>query len=308
MGLRHPRGRATDAQTSRSSPVPGRLAASETLPRMPVLLGLAAAVTYGAGDFVGGLASRRLSPLVVVIASQVAGLVLLAGCVAAAPAGFGAQAFAWGLPAGLAGGIGVLLLYRGLARGRMSVVAPVTAVEAAAVPVLFGLLSGEEPGTLRVAGIGLALAAIALVSRAESSEEVDPKAGLVEALGAGLGFGIFFITLEQAGSDTGLWPLIATKASSIGVVAALALSARPSFRVTGDDAVQLVVVGVLDAAANVFYLSAVRQELLSLVAVLTSLYPAATVVLARVVLHERFTRVQSGGLVCAAGAVALLIM
>jgi drug/metabolite transporter (DMT)-like permease len=216
-------------------------------------------------------------------------------------------ALAWGSIAGLGGGGGVLLLYRGLAIGRMSVVAPITGVEAAVVPVLFGLLTGERPSLSALFGVALALVAVVLVSSAASStEEGERRAGLLEALGAGVAFGIFFIALDRAGSDTGVWPLIGARISSIGLVALVALVGRVKLRPPPGSMRPIAAAGLLDTMANVFYLVAVRQGFLSLVAVLTSMYPAATVALARVVLKERLTPIQLVGIALALVAVILI--
>ncbi|MFN2388199.1 MAG: EamA family transporter [Actinomycetota bacterium] len=291
---------------------------------MPVLFGLAAALAYGAADFVGGFVSRRMSVIAVVLWSQLVGIALLGAMLpffAGAPS---APALGWGAAAGIAGALGVLLLYRGLARGRMSVVAPITAVEAAAVPVVAGMLTGERPGAVASLGVGLALVAVALISSAGGNPALDRAStpdpepgetsvagrapGVPEAFGAGLAFGAFFILVDRSGSATGLWPLIGTKLSSIALVGLLALGARPSLRAARPVRVPVAAAGVLDALANVFYLLAVRRGLLSLVAVLTSMYPAGTVLLARVVLAERIAPRQAIGFVLAGAAVVFIAL
>ena len=281
---------------------------------MAILFGLGAALAYGAADFLGGLMTKRTSVLAVVLLSQAFGTILM---VAAVPlvlkTPLDTGAMAWGAAAGVTGGAGVTLLYRGLARGQMSVVAPVTAVVAASIPVVVGLVQGERPGGVSLAGVALGLAAVALVS---SPHEADRKPsshttigrpnGLLEALGAGLCFGAFFIFLDVAGDDTGLWPLVGARGGSFAVITAAVVVLRPRMRPAPGSMVGIAGAGVLDVLANLLYLLASRRGLLSLVAVLTSLYPASTVVLARVVLHERLQRPQLVGLACAAVA-ALLI-
>jgi drug/metabolite transporter (DMT)-like permease len=285
---------------------------------MALLLGLAAAATYGAADFTAGLVSRRVNALCVVFVSQLAGLAVLAVIVPIEGAGVTARALAWGAVAGIGGGGGVTFLYRGLARARMAVVAPITAVEAAIIPVLYGLVTGEQPGALALVGVVIALVAVALVA-APRADDVEPGAptpsrrfrrlaqpGIKDALLAGLGFGCFFIFLTKTGDDAGMWPLIGTKMSSITLVALAALIARNSLRPVTGTWGPIVLAGVLDVAANVFYLLATRTGLLSLVAVATSLYPASTVLLARTVLHERMSRGQLAGLVLVITGVALM--
>ncbi len=275
---------------------------------MAILLGLGAALTYGAADFFGGLSTKRSNEFSVVVCSQVIGSALL---LAALPffldAPFTIEAFAWGMGSGLGGGLGVLLLYRGLALGRMSVVAPTTGVIAASVPVLAGLLLGERPSALSLVGVVVALIAVVLVSASpDHAGRRDGYSGMREAVGAGVGFGGFFILLSLGGEDTGLWPLIGSRAASLGVVTLIALLLGRSLRPAPGSLRLIATAGILDVAANLLFLEATRVGLLSLVAVLTSMYPGATVVLARFVLHERLHRLQLVGLACSALGVGLI--
>lgn len=286
---------------------------------MGIVLGLAAAVTYGAADFVGGLVSRRTNVLAVVLFSQLWGTGLLLAAVPFFGSAVSGEDLIWGVAAGLAGAAGIVFLYRGLSIGRMTVVAPTTAVEAAIIPVVFGLAGGERPSGVALAGVALALPAVALVS---SSPRRSPDGavesggggegrlplGLSEALVAGLAFGLFFISLERTGAGSGLWPLVPARAAAMVAVGAVGLLARRSLRPSPGTAPSIAAAGGLDVAANILYLLASRQGLLSLVAVLTSLYPASTVLLARVVLHERLWRIQATGLVLAALGVALIAL
>lgn len=276
---------------------------------MAAILGLLAAVTYGAADFVGGMATKRSNPFSVVVFSQVTGSALLLAALPFVASGRATvAALAWGARAGAGGGFGVVFLYRGLAEGRMSVVAPVTGVVAAISPVLVGLLRGERPGPVPLLGVVLALGAVALVSSAPhpDSDASAHRSGLLDALVAGLGFGVFFIGLDLAGDDTGLWPLVAARLGSLVLVAAFAVILRRPLLVEAPVRRSAAGAGVLDVAANLFYLLGTRAGLLSLVAVLTSMYPASTVVLARVVLDERLRRSQIAGLACAAVGVAMI--
>ncbi|HEX2295148.1 MAG TPA: DMT family transporter [Actinomycetota bacterium] len=288
---------------------------------MAILLGLAAALTYGAGDFVGGLVTRRAPLFTVVLLSQVAGTALL---VAAVPffvdSGPTASALAWGGASGAAGATGVLFLYKGLAAGRMSVVAPITSVEAAVVPVLWGLATGERPPLLALAGVVVALVAVVLVAGFEPGQVADDGAGgatdgarprrlspgVPEALVAGLAFGAFFILLDGAGDETGLWPLVGARAASLTVLTVLVLVRRERISAAPDTRPAIAAAGVLDVAANLLYLLATREGLLSIVAVLTSLYPASTILLARLVLGERMGRLQVAGLGLAAAGVVMM--
>lgn len=284
---------------------------------MAVLLGLMSAVLYGAADFSGGLAARRTPALAVVVWSQVIGLGLLLVSLAFVADGPPEMSdLARGALGGVGGGTGVTLLYRGLAIGRMSVVAPITAVGAAIVPVLFGLATGDRPGAAALLGVAVALAAIMLVSLAPAPAGQPAPAvgwlglapGVVEAVLAGIGFGAFFVLLDGTTEQAGLWPLLGAR-SSIVVAAVGALATRTPLGLHlgwRSQLPQIAVAGVLDMASNILYLLAVRRGLLSIIAVLVSLYPASTVLLARVVLRERLVRPQIIGLAAAAVGVGLI--
>jgi drug/metabolite transporter (DMT)-like permease len=274
---------------------------------MAVILATACALVYGAADFCGGLATRRSRVLAVVVLSQLAGMVLVVALLPVLPGGPSPAALGWGMAAGVAGAAGLVLFYWALAVGEMSVVAPVTATTSAALPVLFGLLSGERPETLALAGVVLALGSILLVSREPSTTTARrPVKPLLAALVSGLGFGGFFILLKQAPEEAGMWPLLGARLASITMVVLLALAARQTLR-PGTGAMRVIVVaGVLDMAANVLYLLAAQRGLLSLVAVLVSLYPATTLLLARYVLGERLHPLQIVGVFAALASVGLI--
>jgi drug/metabolite transporter (DMT)-like permease len=281
---------------------------------MAILLALAAAATYGGADFLGGLVTKRARVLPVVLLSQLSGSILLVILFPFSGSGpLDSGAVGWGLASGVAGAVGIVLLYQGLARGRMVVVAPITAVEAASVPVLFGFITGERPGGLAIAGVMVALVAVGLVSRVPAEGErsggrgiLRSGSGVAEALGAGLAFGAFFILLKQAGMNSGLWPLVGARIASVGVVGVAAVVTRPSFKTDLRTGMGIAGSGLLDLIANCLYLLASRRGLLSLVAVLTSMYPASTVLLARMVLGERLRLSQVAGLVLAAAGVLLI--
>lgn len=276
---------------------------------MALVLSLLAALSYGAADYVGGFVSKRNAVFRVVFMSQLFGTVpLLLIFPLLNDGAFSSDALTWGTIAGVAGGAGVVLLYRGLARGRMSVVAPITSVEAATIPVLFGLFSGERPGVWSLGGIAVALFAVSLVSSSAETGEAKGASGIPEAIGAGFAFGVFFIVLDRAGNDAGMWPIMAMRATSLVLVAIAMIVTRTSLRPASGTMGGIALSGVLDVAANVLYLLATQRGLLSLVAVITSMYPAATVVLARFLLHERLTRDQMFGLALAAVGVTLIAL
>lgn len=289
---------------------------------MAVILALTAAATWGASDFLGGLTGRRVThdiSVSVSLASHVIGLIGLA-TVAAIVGGSAMTPVELGYAsaAGLGGALGVAMLYRGLAVGRMGVVAPITGVGAAALPVIAGVVQGEQPPLLAWLGIVLALIAIVMVSRepAPAHDGAGPPSdggyrglstpGVKEGILGGIGFGTIFVMLEQTPEAAGLWPLIPMKITSIVLLSIAGI-------VTSRELVPPRIVwpmvlgaGVFDNAANVAYLLATRRGLLSLVAVLSSLYPIVTILLARVVLDERLAKHQVAGLVLAGGAVALI--
>jgi drug/metabolite transporter (DMT)-like permease len=293
---------------------------------MAVLLGLLVSLTYGTGDFFGGLASKRTPATSVVIGSFLVstGLLVVAtvtwGLVGDLPDP-AARDLWLGAATGLVGPVALGLLYRGLATGRMSVVAPITAVVAAVVPSAWGIARGERPSAVALAGVAVALVAVVLISAApehpdhEPDEAHEPDASVVPAaLGAGVGFGVVYVLLGSTTHHAGLWPLVVSRPLSVAL-ATLALVGWARRRgtpgrkgvVPARDAWPLVAgAGLFDVTANATFLAATQRGLLSIVAVLSSLYPASTVVLARLVLHERLHRAQLAGLVLAAlGVVAM---
>lgn len=275
---------------------------------MAVLLALCSSATYGIGDFLGGTAAKRAAATAVLLWSHLVGLLLLVGVTAFVGGEATAHDLLLGAVGGLAGAAGVGLLYQSLAIGPMSAVAPVTALLAAAVPVVAGYAQGERPPGTAAVGMVAALLAIVLVS-AEGGGSFRPSdlRAATLALGAGLGFGLFFVSLSYTGDGAGMWPLVAARAASVGVVGGLALVGRVDHRIPRDHTRLLTAgAGALDVGANALYLLAIREGLLSVVSVLASLYPASTVVLAWIVLRERFAPMQRIGLVLAIPAVMLM--
>ena len=273
-------------------------------------LAVVSSITYGAADFLGGLATKRGSTVFsVVVFSQSAGLVLVLFSLPFLPSSSPtAGDFAWGAAAGLAGGIGLALLYRGLATGTMSVVAPVTAVCAVVIPLIAGLALGERPSRPAAIGILLAIAAIVLISQAGHGKDgTRATTGIPVAVASGVAIGLFLVCLQRTGSSAGLWPLVAARCASVSFFTAAGWISREGL-VPRRESVPIVIGGgALDMTANVLYLFAVRQGPLSIVATLTSLYPASTILLARIVLRERLRLVQGIGVACAAAAIVLIV-
>lgn len=279
---------------------------------MGIALALGAALAYGLSDFLGGVLSRRISPWTVALLAQFVGATTLCTAALTIASDLTAADLAWGAASGIGSGLGTLFLYRGLGGGHMNVVAPLSALGAAVLPVVVGLGLGERPAALTWVGIGCALPAIWLVSRAGSdvAEQAGrPGAGVRDGLLAGAGFGLLFVGLGQVPESAGLWPLalgqsVAFALLAVGAVLAHAPIRSAGYRMLGAAAA----VGVCAAAATVLYQLAVRSQLVSVAAVLTSLYPALTVALAAVFLQERMNRTQAIGLGLAAAAVVLVAL
>ncbi len=284
---------------------------------MIYLLAIGSAVLYGAADFTGGLVTRRIATIPVVLLSQASGLVFLALMLPLLPGAAPSRSdLLWGAGAGLTGGIGVALLYRGLAIGRMAVVAPTTAVCAVVIPVAVSVLLGERPAQLALAGIALGLVSILLVSRhqggagPEGSGQVSSpsgRTGLGIAFASGIAIGLFLLSLAQTGFDAGLWPILVARFVSVTLFGVMAIVGRQSIRMPAGSAALTTFCGIIDMLANVLYLLAVRQGQLSLVVTLASLYPASTVLLARVILRERLNPWQISGVGCALAAIVLIV-
>src|SRR3989440_3256601 len=255
------------------------------------------------------MVTRRVAAIPVVLISQASGLVLVALILPVLPAAAPRAADLWcGAAAGLAGGVGVALLYHALAIGTMSVVAPTTAVAAVAIPVITSIALGERPGWLAVVGILVGIASIALVSR-QTPMPADParSSGLRPALASGVAFGLFLFALAQTRPASGLWPLLMARLTSVTLFAVVATVGRRSLRMPMRLGSLAVLCGAIDMLANTLYLLAAQVGPLSPVVTLSSLYPASTVLLARVVLGERLNGWQTTGVASALVAVVLIV-
>lgn len=275
---------------------------------MAILLALGSALAYGLSDFVGGLLARRTSAWAVAVVGQSSS----AGCVTLlALAGTGSPTpgdFAWTTVAGIASGLGAAFLYRGFATGQMAVVAPVSAVGAALVPVLAGAAGGERPAWPVWLGILMALPGIWLVSSTPSvpGERASVAAGAVDGTLAGLGFGVLFAALGQVRASAGWWPLAWAQLVGVLAIVVLATVLRVAWVPREPAARRAVVMGPLGAGATGLFLVATHHGYLTVAGVLAALYPASTVMLAAALLHERVRRIQTAGLVLCAVAVALV--
>jgi len=297
---------------------------------MVVLLGLAAAVLYGSGDFLGGMVSRRAHVLTVLTLVETAGVIAALAVAAFWPGPASLAGLAWGFSAGLVGGFGLIIFYAGLAAGPMSVVAPVSGLVAAVLPVGVALAEGERPGAGVYAGALLCLVAIVLASSAGDADRADrgdrgdhgdradgPRpagrpARLSRAIAygaaSGVSFGLFFLLIRNAGESGAVWPVAAGRIGELAIVLAAAAVLRPGLRrgLSGPVPLTAAGAGVIDVVANLCYVAATRTGSFGLAVVLASLYPGVTVLWARVVLGERLRWIQRIGLGLAAIGILLV--
>ncbi len=286
---------------------------------MAILLSLVSALMFGVSDYVGGRASRRVPPVAIACFAEV---IMLPIALIAIPLvednGPTDSAIGWGLVAGFAGGVGVVGLYVALARGNMTVVAPVTAVVAAAVPVIVGIALGERPGVLALIGIAAALIAVGLIGGAADllrtsavRQPIDPRT-VALAVAVGITFGTLFVAFARPGDDAGLWPLLFARVSGVPTLVIAFSIHRRSTGQRMSRAVRRAVIApgvaiaLLLTASNVTYLLAANAGLLSVVAVVVSMYPASTVALATFFDGERASRSQFAGMLLAASALVLI--
>lgn len=270
-----------------------------------VALALGASLSWGLGDFLGGLSARRLPALVVVALSQLAGLAAVASFVLAR--GDGPPGWRALLPAalaGMAGALGLAALYRAMAIGAMGVAAPISAT-AAAIPFAAGLAEGDRPSAAQTAGAALAVLGVVLVSR-ERAAGARVASGVGLAAASAVAFGLFFVGIDAASDEGAAWAVLAARAASCSLALAVALSVRAAIRPALPSLRVLALIGTLDMGANVLFAAASTRGLVGIVSVLASLYPVVTVALARLVLDERIERHQLGGGAAALAGVGLI--
>ncbi|MGA9275891.1 DMT family transporter [Ilumatobacter sp.] len=272
---------------------------------MPALLAIAAACTFGVADFLGGLATRRAAVVAVTLITNLAGAALAVVLVLVIDGAWTAQSVAWGAAGGLAGLGGLVLLYQGLAEGPNRLVSPLSAVVAAAVPVVVGVVLGDRPGSLAIAGICLVPFAVWLVAGGDIAVSGASTRPLTLGVGAGLGFGTFFVLLAQTPDDAGAVPLLMARVASVTVLIIAAVVTRPSRPEMSTIGIAITA-GALDMTANGLFLWSTLGGDLAIVGALVSLFPATTVLLAVAFLGERLDRKQAVGLVLAVTAAALL--
>lgn len=275
---------------------------------MPIALALACAVVYGIADYCGGRSTRRAPSIAVSLIGQMSSL--LVGTIGVLIIGTAIPAMrelAWGGLAGIASALALASFYHALSHGSMTVVAPITAVTSAVLPVAFGLARGERPAAIAYVGMVFAVVAVALVSGVIGARHAPTqRSTILFALIAGLGFAVIFIALGETTSVSGIWPLVSARVVSVAVIGAIALATRTGVRGYGSVWRLAAVAGILDMSANFIYLLAVQRGLLSLVVVVVALYPVSTVILAFGLDKERVSRSQAVGMAMAVGALVLV--
>jgi len=269
------------------------------------LLSLGAAAIWGGGDFAGGIATKRTAVFRVVAAAHACGLLLMLALAWGTHEPIPPHSsLLWGVVAGITGAFGIAALYKALAIGRMGVVAPVAAVITAVLPVVIGFRTEGLPGRLQFLGFVIAVTSIWLIARPDG--EIDSRRGLGLAILAGVMFGLFLVSGKQAGHGGVFWPLVAARAASTLLMLVIVAMSPSDRRPLRPAFIPILLSGLCDSGANALFIAATRHGRLDVAAVLSSLYPASTVILARVLLKERISRMQTAGIVGALIAVALI--
>lgn len=267
-------------------------------------LALAAAASWGVGDFFGGLKSRSLNPVAILIVAQPIGLTLLAIWVAVRGQGPPGSEVLWACLAAVLGTTGLIAFYKGMAAGALSIVAPIAGA-GAAIPVIWGLAHGDHPSGYQELGFAAALTGVVLASFERRPEAARLAAGVGWAVIAMLAFGAYYIPMHEASHGDFLWAAFVFRLTSTTLIAAAWLVVRPSSARRADLPV-LASIGILDTGGNVFFAAASAKGLVSVVSILASLYPVVTVLLARAVLHERVHRSQELGIALALAGIVLI--
>lgn len=276
---------------------------------LPILYGLTSALTWGAADFTGGIASKRTNVYGVVIGAEGFGMVLFIALALTYRESLPPwQTWLWGSAAGLSGGFGLVLLYQALSSGRMSVAAPVSAVIAAIIPVVVGAFLDGLPGVWTFAGILLALGSVWLIAQSEGGIE-NAAIRLNEItlpLIAGVVFGMYFVFMHQASKIAIFWPIVAARLASSASILGFALITHQPWRPESKNWPMIALSGTLDSTGNAFYILGGQIGRLDVSAVLGSLYPGSTVLLAALFLHERLNLLQLAGILAALTAIVLM--
>jgi len=273
---------------------------------LAITYGLASALTWGAGDFSGGFATKRGKVLMVILLSQLLGALLLFSLALF----FAEQVpevrhLIFGAMAGISGVLGLTALYKGLALGRMGIVAPLSAVITALLPMTFSFLFEGLPRLPQVSGFAVAIVSVWLLSYPGRGLKIKGEE-LRLSLTAGVCFGLFFIFIDQASTHSILWPLVAARIASIILISAILVTTRKIGAPSKRQVPFIVLAGILDAAGNAFFALAAHIGRLDVSAVLSSLYPGSTVLLAWLILKEKLLPQQWAGVAAAIAALALI--
>jgi drug/metabolite transporter (DMT)-like permease len=274
-----------------------------------VVFGLTAAITWGIGDFSGGFATRRARVLPVVLLSQLVGIILLISMALLLRERLPSPVdLAWGATSGVAGLVGLASLYRAMAMGQMGIVAPVSGVISAALPVIASALTESPPPPMTILGFGLALVGVWLISRTNinTGNHTTRPTGIGFAILSGIGFGSFLILIAQTQHGSVFWPLAAARGASLSVLIVASLAQRSTPLLPRQALIPAALAGVMDSGGNLFFVLASQAGRLDVAGVLSSLYPATTVLLALILLHERLARSQLTGVAFALAAIALI--
>ncbi|MCZ6875336.1 MAG: DMT family transporter [bacterium] len=274
---------------------------------LAIVYGFASAASWGAGDFSGGMASKRTHVYYVVLISQLTGAILLLGLALLMREPFPMPIdLVYGAGAGISGVIGLLALYRGLALGQMAIVAPIAAVVSAAIPVLVGLFIEGLPGTRQWIGFSIALIGVWLISQTREAVTLQVRDVGLASL-AGVGFGLFFVVIDRVSDGAVLWPLIAARAAPVSMLLVfVAVLMRQTPMPVRQHLPLIALSGIFDTGGNAFFVLSTQTGRLDIAAVLSSLYPVSTIMLAWFFLHERLLPQQWGGVIAALTAVVLL--
>ncbi len=274
---------------------------------MVIFYALMSAITFGTADFLGGFSSRKNSTTATVAWAQAAGLITV---LIAAPL-MGADRIVssdilWGMAGGISGAMGVMVLFRGLSTGMASIISPAAALSGAVLPVIFGFLTGERPPLLTWSGVVLSLPAIMLLSWEKGGKNDHVIRSLRMGLISGALFGGFFILISRTSEESGMWPLVAARFTTVPLFILLSFFRKTKIRLEKGTGRLTILSGFLDMAANVFYLLAARTGYLIFAVILSALYPAPTVVLQKIFLHEKLTCLRITGLVLSIAGAALI--
>lgn len=273
---------------------------------VPAGFSLAAVLSWGTSDFVGGYAARRANAFLLTTVAHASGTVLMTTLAVLNHSQYPSRNSAiWALAAGCVGGAALAIFYRALAAGKMGLTAPVAAVLGAAIPTIFSMLTEGLPGSVRIAGFALAGTGLWLISRPEDDSRPE---GLGLAVLAGIGFAGFFLCIKQAGDGSALWTAALARVASFAVTGAIVLFERNFRDISRSSAALGVLAGCLDVTGSALFVRASQTGRLDAAVVISSLYPALTVVLARLLLKEHFTRWKAVGMLAALLAVPMIAL